>query len=217
MGGGGSATQTQAGQQTDTYDPWVQNQAQQTAQQAFGNYGQNLDNAQQTANTGAGMYQSGNALINQSGNYNLDTFRNQFMNPYTQDVVKQNADIAQRNFNQQTAPSLMGQLGSQGQFNSGRADQAMALASTQNQQNVNQINAQLMQSGYQNSQENYLKSMGIGVQAGTNLAQLGLSGQQLPGNIFNQYSQGLSGLPLNRQQNQQGNSTQPVSGSNGLF
>lgn len=216
-GGGGTATQTQTNQSTQTYDPWAQDQAQQTGQQAFNNYGQNINNAQQSANTGTAMYQGGGDLLNKSGNYDLNTFNNQFMNPYTEDVVKQNSMIAQRNFNQQTAPSLMGQLASQGQFNSGRADQALALANAQNQQNINQQNAQLMQSGYQQGQDNYLRSMGIGVQAGTNLSQLGLEGQKQPGTVFDQYSQGLAGLPLNKQQTGQDNFTQPVAGSNSWF
>ncbi len=215
-GGGGSATQTNTNQQTQTYDPYVQNIAEQAAKGAFGNFNQNMQNAQNTSNTGANNYQQGSDLTNTSGNYNLDTFQNQFMNPYIANVMQQNADIANRNFNQQTAPSLMSQMGAQGQFNSGRADQAMSLASTQNQQNLNQINANLLQSGYDQSQKNYLQSMGIGVQAGNNLMQGGIQGQGLPGGVFGQYSQGLSGLPLNKQQNSQGNTTQPVAG-NGLF
>ena len=233
MGGssGGTVTQTQTGQQTNQYAPWVTQMSQDMAGGAMNNYGQNMANAQQTANTGAQQSQQAAAMLqggyNQAQNassYNPGTFQQNFMDPYTKSVVEQNANIAQRNFNQETAPSLMSQFGAQGQFNSGRADQSMALANAQNQQNINQINADLMNQGYQQSQQNYLNSMGIGVQganvmnqAGASQGQLGLGGQSLPGDIFNQFSGGLHNLPLNTQTNEQGNITQPVAGSNSLF
>ncbi len=230
-GSGGTATSTQTSQGTSTFAPWVTDAAQNLYNGAASNYGQNMQNAQNTANTGAnqsqqaaGMLQGGYNQAQNASTYNPNTFKQNFMDPYTKDVVQANSNIAQRNFNQQAAPSLMSQMGAQGQFNSGRADQAMGMASAQNQQDINQINAGLMNQGYQQSQQNYLTSMGIGVQganamnqAGGQQGQLGLAGQLLPGQTFGQYSSGLAGLPLNKQQTQQTNTTQPVAGTGSLF
>jgi len=233
MGGSGAETQStaQSSNQQQNYSQspaeWVNQLSQQVGNTGIAGYNQSNNIANQMQGNAANMVNTGNQMTNNAGNmmggaynqaqtasqYNPETFQQNFMNPYTQDVVQQNADIAQRNFNQQTAPSLMGQYGASGQFGSGRATQGMALAQAQNQQNVNQMNAGLMNQGYHQSQQNYLNSMGIGVQgagamagAGSGLGQVGNTaynqgmGQLLaPGQVFGTYGSGLKNLPYGMQ------------------
>ena len=234
MGGSsGSTTQStsQASNQQGAFqsspEQWMDQLAQYVGQQGAGTFQGTMNQANNIQGNSGNMVNQGNQLTGTAGNmmqgaynqaqgasqYNPATMQSQFMNPYTQNVVNQNAAIAQRDFNQQTAPSLMGQFGASGQFDSGRADQAMGMASAQNQANVNQINAGLMNQGYQQSQQNYLASMGIGVQganamtgAGSGAANVGQNaynqgmGQLLaPGQVFGTYSGALGQLPYGSQ------------------
>lgn len=252
MGGSGATTGSQSSStnQEGSYSQgpadWMNKLAQAFGSGGANTFGQSNNLAGQIQGNSANMVGQGNQMVGAGGNmiqggynqaqnaaqYNNDTFQNQFMNPYTKNVVEQNANIAQRDFNQQTAPSLMGQYGASGQFGSGRADMGLALAQTQNQQNVNQINAGLMNQGYNQSQQNYLNSMGIGVNAGgvmagagTGMANAGQTaynqgmGQLLgPGQVFDQYAGGLSKLPYgtsgtqSSQTNQAGATNAPQQG-----
>jgi hypothetical protein len=241
MGGGNqgasSGSSTQVTNQTVSPADWINNISQQFGNKASTGFNQSMNQANQIAGSAPGMASMGNSLTGQGGvvagqapnmfsgaynqaqqssQYNPNTFQQSFMNPYTQNVAQQTANIAQRDFNQQTAPSLMGQMGASGQFGSGRAQNALALAQAQNQQNVNNTVAGLMNQGYQQAQQNYLTSMQTGIQganamsgagqgmagAGQGLAnigntafQQGTAAQQLPGQTFQQYAFGLRGLP----------------------
>jgi len=237
-GGGGSQTTSQSGASSSTNDisqtpaSWINALSQAQGTLGSGTYGQSNAMAQGIQQNSGNMVNAGNQFTNaaaplqqgaynqaqNASQYNLGTFQNQFMNPYTQNVAQQNANLAQRDFNQQTAPSLEGQYGASGQFGSGRAMQGMALAQTQNQQNLNQTNAALMNQGYQQAQQNYLGAMGVGVQganamsgAGTGLTNVGNSAVnqgmaqlQAPGQQFTQYTQGLAGLPYGANTSQAG-------------
>lgn len=205
---------------------WMQPLTQGAGESIYNNYKQAVGGAQQMTGQAPGLYNSAanmnqmgaglqNAAANkanQASTYDLNTFNNQFFNPYTQQVAQNAAELAQRNFNQMQAPSLMGQFGQTGQFNSGRADQAMQQAQRDQAFNVQQQQANLLNTGYNQAQQNYLNSMGIGVQGAgvmsgagaglTNAANTGfnaaIQGIQMPTTLGGQVSSSLGGLPMDR-------------------
>lgn len=260
MGGGGGGTVNTSNTETSKVSPapWME-----ALSQALGGQGQNAwnqamnqsnaigANASNWANQGnsamnqglgvlgnaTGMSQNAANLAAQSAVYDPNIMQQNFMNPYTANVVQQNADIAQRNFNQQTAPSLMAQMGSTGQFGSSRANNAMGLAASNMAGNLAQTNASLMNQGYQQQQNAYLQSMGIGVNAanaingaaystataGSGMGNIGNSlwnsaagANGLAANNFSGFSGGLANLPISKQNQTQSNGTQPAQNSGWL-
>jgi len=163
-------------------------------------------------NAAAGLQGAAAQYGHDASQYNTSTFQNQFFNPYTQDVAQNAAEMATRNFNQMTAPSLQGQLGQSGQFNSGRGDMAMQQAQRDQQFNTMNQQASLLNTGYNQSQQNYINSMGVGVQGAnvmsgaasglTNAANsaynAGTSASAMPGQTFGQFAGGMAQLPMNK-------------------
>lgn len=196
MAGGGTSQQSQ--NQNTYYSPakWAVEAGQNMGQQAAGGFKDYFNTALGVGNAGAGAMGDAANWMKDAGTFSQDKFQNQFLNPYTKDVVENMSTIGNRNFNQQAAPALQGALGASGQFGSGRGMAAMQQASRDNQMNILTNQQQAMTQGYQNSMQNYLSSMGIGVQGASNLGQLGLGAMGMPGSIFGQFAQGLSQLPM---------------------
>lgn len=255
---GGGGTVNTSTQETSTASPvaWMQTLSRQLAeQQGQKSWNQSMGMADQIgANAGNWANQSNAAMnsglgeLNKASNmagsaanlaydstiYDPNRMQQDFMNPYTANVVQSNADIAQRNFNQQTAPSLMAQMGASGQFGSSRANNAMALAASNMAGNLANTNADLMNKGYQQEQNAYLDSMKIGVSganamngsaqnmvgAGGGMGNIGSGlwnsanqANSMGADNFAKYAGGLSYLPIEKQQKSMGNKTEPAQGA----
>jgi len=114
-------------------------------------------------------------VLNQNSSFNPNQF-NAMYNPYVNDVVNANTDQSWRNFNQQTMPALTSSFGAQGQFGSGRADQASEQASRDNAQQTNWANSQLMSQGYNDTMKNYQNQQANNIQAAAGLNNAGAQG-----------------------------------------
>ena len=72
----------------------------------------------------------------------------EFMNPYTRQVVDVIGELGQRNINQYLAPSAVGSSVGSGQFGSKRGAEVLGQAINQGLQNVGALQSQALQSGY---------------------------------------------------------------------
>ena len=140
----------------------LQNQAFNQTQQNVGNYQPSLTAATNLANT--------------AGNTNVANSVNQFMNPYTQNVVDALGVTGRRNIDQYLAPGATSAAVGSGQFGSKRGAEVLGQAMNTGLQNLNLAQSQALQTGYgqslqaaQNQVSNQLAASG----------QLGsLAGQQ---------------------------------------
>jgi len=170
----------------------LQNQAFNQTQQNVGNYQPSLTAATNLANT--------------AGNTNVASSVNQFMNPYTQNVVDALGVTGRRNIDQYLAPGATSAAVGSGQFGSKRGAEVLGQAMNTGLQNLNLAQSQALQTGYgqslqaaQNQVSNQLAASG----------QLGsLAGQQ------QQYGLGdvnaLSTLGAQQQQISQNESLFPL-------
>ena len=72
----------------------------------------------------------------------------EFMNPYTRQVVDVIGELGKRNINQYLAPSAVGSSVGSGQFGSKRGAEVLGQAINQGLQNVGALQTQALQSGY---------------------------------------------------------------------
>lgn len=72
----------------------------------------------------------------------------QFMNPYTRQVVDKIGELGQRQINQFLAPSAVGSAVGSGQFGSKRGAEVLGQAINQGLQNMGALQSQALQSGY---------------------------------------------------------------------
>ena len=108
----------------------------------------------------------------------------QYMNPYTQSVVKSIGDLGRQQFQEFTAPSVNAAGVATGQFGGSRAQDINAKAARDAAMNITAQQAQAMNTGWQNS-----------VAAAQNQQNLGLNSANVLGNLSSQaQNQATSGL-----------------------
>ena len=167
--------------------------------QAFGNVAQNVGNYQPNLNAATNF-------ANTVGNTNIADSVNQFMNPYTQNVVNSIGNLGQSNIAQNLAPQATAGIVGSGQFGSQRGAGALGSVLANAALGVTNQQGQALQTGYSQA-----------LQAAQNQAanQLGAS-QQLGSLASSQQALGLGDTnalaTLGEQQRQinQGASTFPL-------
>ena len=180
---------------------------------------QGFQNAAGTIGAGLGTIGSAIAPTQAASQYNPEQFQ-QFMNPYTQNVVNEIARVGNQNLQQNILPGIADQFTSLGQFGSGRQAQAMGRASAEAAKNILGQQTQALQQGYGQAQDLYgqwanrgmagaQQIAGIGgQQVGAGQAQAGIGGQQIGAagqqqGLLGQDIQSLYGYGQQYQQNQQ--------------
>ena len=196
-----STTQTQQTTAPDYYSNYLSNLAAQGQQagsgaqyvgatglqnQAFQNVAQNVGNYQPYLNQAASL--TGQAA--QGPNVN------QFMNPYTQDVVNQIGVLGQRNIQENLAPQATAGAVGTGQFGSQRGAQVLGNTLRDAATNITAQQQQALQQGYTQALQAAQNQQQLGLSAG---AQMGnLAGQQQ--NLGLQDVNALSTLGAQQQQ-----------------
>jgi len=175
-----STTQTQATTAPDYYTNYLSNLASQGQQagagaqyvgatglqnQAFQNVAQNVGNYQPALN------QAQNLTTQAAQGPNI----NQFMNPYTQDVVNQIGVLGQRNIQENLSPQATAGAVGTGQFGSQRGAQVLGNTLRDAATNITAQQQAALQQGYTQA-----------LQAAQNQQQLGLSAGAQMGNLAGQ-------------------------------
>ena len=196
-----STTQTQQTTAPDYYNNYLSNlasQGQTAAQnaqyvgptglqnQAFSQVAQNVGNYQPYLNQAASL--TGQAA--QGPNVN------QFMNPYTQDVVNQIGVLGQRNIQENLAPQATAGAVGTGQFGSQRGAQVLGNTLRDADTNITAQQQQALQQGYTQALQAAQNQQQLGLSAGSQLANL--AGQQQ--NLGLQDVNALSTLGAQQQQ-----------------
>ena len=196
-----STTQTQQTTAPDYYSNYLSNlasQGQTAAQnaqyvgptglqnQAFSQVAQNVGNYQPYLNQAASL--TGQAA--QGPNVN------QFMNPYTQDVVNQIGVLGQRNIQENLAPQATAGAVGTGQFGSQRGAQVLGNTLRDADTNITAQQQQALQQGYTQALQAAQNQQQLGLSAGSQLANL--AGQQQ--NLGLQDVNALSTLGAQQQQ-----------------
>ena len=110
-------------------------------EQAFQQTAQNVGNYQPSL-------QAATNLAQQAGNTNVAQSVNQFMNPYTQQVVGALGDVGRRNIENYLAPGATSAAVGSGQFGSKRGAEVLGQAMNTGLQNLNLEQSKALQTGY---------------------------------------------------------------------
>ena len=196
-----STTQTQQTTAPDYYSNYLSNlasQGQTAAQnaqyvgptglqnQAFSQVAQNVGNYQPYLNQAASL----------TGQAAQGPDVNQFMNPYTQDVVNQIGVLGQRNIQENLAPQATAGAVGTGQFGSQRGAQVLGNTLRDAATNITAQQQQALQQGYTQALQAAQNQQQLGLSAGSQLANL--AGQQQ--NLGLQDVNALSTLGAQQQQ-----------------
>ena len=196
-----STTQTQQTTAPDYYNNYLSNlasQGQTAAQnaqyvgptglqnQAFSQVAQNVGNYQPYLNQAASL----------TGQAAQGPDVNQFMNPYTQDVVNQIGVLGQRNIQENLAPQATAGAVGTGQFGSQRGAQVLGNTLRDAATNITAQQQQALQQGYTQALQAAQNQQQLGLSAGSQLANL--AGQQQ--NLGLQDVNALSTLGAQQQQ-----------------
>jgi hypothetical protein len=111
-----------------------------------------------------------------------------YMNPYTQDVVNEMARLQQQNLQQNVLPSLGAAGVSSGNFGSQRQQQALGQTLANMQANLTGQQEGALSTGYQNAITNAQTDLSRALQAGTGLASTGTQQNALTQAGLNQLS-----------------------------
>jgi hypothetical protein len=175
-----TTTQSQSTTAPSWYTDYLSNIAQQGTQaganaqyigatplqeQAFQQTAQNVGNYQPSL-------QAATNLAQQAGNTNVAQSVNDFMNPYTQQVVGALGDVGRRNIEQYLAPGATAAAVGSGQFGSKRGAEVLGQAMNTGLQNLNLAQSQALQTGYSQA-----------LQAAQNQVANQLAGSQQLGNL----------------------------------
>lgn len=179
-----STTQTQATTAPDYYSNYLSNLASQgqtaaNAAQYVGPTG--LQNqAFQNVAQNVGNYQP---ALSQAQNLTLGAAQapdiNQFMNPYTQDVVNQIGVLGQRNIQENLAPGATAGAVGTGQFGSQRGAQVLGQTLRDAATNISAQQAQALQQGYTQALQAAQNQQQLGLGAGSQLANIAGQTQNL--------------------------------------
>jgi hypothetical protein len=134
-------------------------------QQAFQQTTQNVGNYQPSL-------QAATNLAQQAGNTDVSQSVNNFMNPYTNQVVGALGDVGRRNIEQYLAPGATAAAVGSGQFGSKRGAEVLGQAMNTGLQNLNLEQSKALQTGYSQA-----------LQAAQNQVSNQLAGSQQLGNL----------------------------------
>jgi hypothetical protein len=164
--------------------------AQPLQQKAFANVEQNVGNYQPTLTQATGTLGRAtnvsplDAATQYLGNANVDPSQlaQQYMNPYTQDVVNSIGTLGQRNIQQNLAPQATAAAVGSGQFGSQRGAQVLGQTIQNANTDILAQQNQALQAGYQNAMTNAQKQQALQAQLGQTAGTLAATGQ---GNLIN--------------------------------
>lgn len=122
---------------------------------------------------GMGTLGTGADLATAAGTTAAPQLVNQYMNPYTQNVVNEMARLQDRNIRENIMPALKGAAGAMGQFGSQRQFQATGQSLRDMQANLLGQQQQALQTGYQNAMTNAQADLQRQMQSGQVLGGLG--------------------------------------------
>jgi len=189
-----TVTQTQTAQTTapDWYSNFLSGLA--TSGQTAVNQGgiapastlQNMaySNAPTAINAGAPALQQATTAAGNVASTPTSSLIDQYMNPYTQSVVKSIGDLGTQQFREFTDPSVTSYGVATGQFGGSRAQDIRAKAARDAAMNITAQQTQAMNTGYNNA-----------LTAAQNQQNLGLNSANVLGNLSSQaQSQGIGGL-----------------------
>jgi len=189
-----TATQTQTAQTTapDWYSNFLSGLA--TSGQTAVNQGgiapastlQNMayGNAPTAISAGAPALQQATAAAGNVASTPTSSLIDQYLNPYTQSVVKSIGDLGTQQFREFTDPSVTSYGVATGQFGGSRAQDIRAKAARDAAMNITAQQTQAMNTGYNNA-----------LTAAQNQQNLGLNSANVLGNLSSQaQSQGIGGL-----------------------
>lgn len=134
---------------------------------------QAMQMAPQAAFAGMGTLGTGADLATAAGTTAAPQLVNQYMNPYTQNVVNEMARLQDRNIRESIMPALKGAAGSMGQFGSQRQFQATGQSLRDMQANLLGQQQNALQTGYQNAMTNAQADLQRQMQSGQVLGGLG--------------------------------------------
>ena len=194
--------QTQSTQAPSWYTDYLQNIAQTGSQaadnaqfvgiqpmqqQSYDLASANVGNYQPTLNTATGALGSAinatnplaaaNPYLTNAANPTYNTVQN-YMNPYTQDVVSQIGDLAQQNIMQNVAPQANAGIVGSGQFGSQRGAQALGQTLANYGQQTTAAQTSALQKGYSDAMTNAQSQAALQGQLGSTAGQLASMGQQ---------------------------------------
>lgn len=197
-----TTTQTQSTTTPSWYTDYLQNIANQgnTAadnaqfvgvqpmqQQSYDLAKSNVGNYQPTLNTATGALGSAinstsplaaaNPYLTSAANPTYNTVQN-YMNPYTQQVVSQIGDLAQQNIMQNVAPQTNAGIVGSGQFGSQRGAQALGQTLANYGQQTTAAQTGALQKGYSDAMANAQAQAALQAQIGQTAGNLASAGQQ---------------------------------------
>lgn len=197
-----STVQTQATAAPSWYTDYLQNVAQQGTsaaqnaqfvgtqpmqQQSYDLASQNVGNYQPTLNAATGALNqsigsqnplsAANPYLASAANPTYNTVQN-YMNPYTQDVVSQIGDLAQQNIMKNVAPQTNAGIVGSGQFGSQRGAQALGQTLSDYGQQTTAAQTSALNTGFNNAMTNAQNQATLFGQLGSTAGQLASAGQQ---------------------------------------
>lgn len=197
-----TTTQTQSTTTPSWYTDYLQNVAttgsaaadqakfvgiQPMQQQSYDLAKSNVGNYQPTLNVGTGALSSAvgsaaplaaaNPYLTSAANPTYNTVQN-YMNPYTQEVVGQIGDLAQQNIMQNVAPQANAGIVGSGQFGSQRGAQALGQTLANYGQQTTAAQTGALQKGYSEAMTQAARDAALQAQIGSTAGQLASAGQQ---------------------------------------
>jgi hypothetical protein len=158
----------------------LQNQAFGNVAQAGQSYQPYLAGAQNTIGNAVNAQSPLNAAQPYFNNANVDQSQlaQQYMSPYTQDVVNSIGTLGQRNIQQNLAPQATAAAVGSGQFGSTRGAQVLGQTLQNANTDILAQQNQALQAGYQNAMQNAQKQQALEAQLGQYASSAANAGQQ---------------------------------------
>jgi len=158
----------------------LQNQAFGNVAQAGQSYQPYLAGAQNTIGNAVNAQSPLNAAQPYFSNANVDQSQlaQQYMSPYTQDVVNSIGTLGQRNIQQNLAPQATAAAVGSGQFGSTRGAQVLGQTLQNANTDILAQQNQALQAGYQNAMQNAQKQQALEAQLGQYASSAANAGQQ---------------------------------------
>lgn len=158
----------------------LQNQAFGNVAQAGQSYQPYLAGAQNTIGNAVNAQSPLNAAQPYFNNANVDQSQlaQQYMSPYTQDVVNSIGTLGQRNIQQNLAPQATAAAVGSGQFGSTRGAQVLGQTLQNANTDILSQQNQALQAGYQNAMQNAQRQQALEAQLGQYASSAANAGQQ---------------------------------------
>jgi len=139
---------------------------------------QAISMAPQAAFAGMGTMGAGAQMAGAAGSTTAPSMINQYMNPYTKNVVDEMARLQQQNISESAMPAMKGAAGAMGQFGSQRQFNATGNMLRDMQANLTGQQMGALQSGYANSMTAAQHDLNRQLQSGQALGAIGTQQQQ---------------------------------------